>query len=67
MAVMDQVEARKTYDSNDMRAYFQITDKTLSKWIREGLIPRPMVASRRAWRWDAAAFDEWARSQTLPR
>jgi predicted DNA-binding transcriptional regulator AlpA len=57
-----QAAPKTTYDSRDIRAYLKISETTLAKWIREGVVPPPMNATRRAWRWDAAAFDEWARS-----
>jgi len=49
----------------DLMALLQISPTTLTSWIKEGLLPPPIVIGRRSTRWVAEDIERWLREHGI--
>lgn len=58
---MKQDAESLVYTPEDISIMFKVTSRTVSNWIKNGFLPKPLPkASRRSClRWHRANFDKW--------
>lgn len=57
----DAVGIERLYDSHEVAAQCRISEKSLHRWARQGLIPG--VKFGRLWRFRKSALEEWLGSK----
>lgn len=61
MTTLREVSApiRQVWSVDDVSEHFNVTPRTIWRWVADGVFPAPLRIGRRMRYWDATEIDSW--------